>query len=332
MALTKELVDLHKGTISVTSEPGEGTTFKVCLPVTIIKAIIESQENPAHIEIKNQVALVNPIDKNKAKVINKESTEEKPILLIIEDNQELSNYIASQFELQFQILESENGKAGFQQALDTVPDLIISDVMMPVMDGIELCRKLKTDVRTSHIPVILLTAKAGENFKLEGLETGADDYLAKPFNGAELKARVNNLIEGRKRLREKFCREIKLQPAEISITSADEKFLKRMMAIMEANFQEATYNIENVEKEAGLSRTQFYRKMKALTGQAPGEFLRNFRLQKAVMMLSGGQGNITEIAYAVGFNSLAYFTRCFKEFYGKSPSEYIATQSVSEKP
>ncbi|CAN5506333.1 two-component regulator propeller domain-containing protein [soil metagenome] len=333
LALTKELVDLHQGTINVTSEPGMGTIFKVIIPLDMGESRLLPDILPENsIEIKKVVSGVSKGTINEAKSLETENDlqVEKPILLIVEDNQELSGYIASHFKPQFQIIEALNGKTGFQQALKTIPDLIISDVMMPVMDGLELCKKLKTDVRTSHIPIILLTAKAGDENKIEGLENGADEYLAKPFKGTELKARVNNIIEGRKRLREKYSREIKLQPAEIAITSADEKFLEQVMAVLEANYMEATFTIEFFEKEVGLSRTQFYRKMKALTDQSPGEFIRNFRLQKAVMLLKGGQGNITEIAYSVGFNSLTYFTRCFKEFYGKPPSEFLATQSASE--
>jgi DNA-binding response OmpR family regulator len=160
---------------------------------------------------------------------------DKPLMLIVEDNQQLSAYIASHFTSDFHVAEAANGKQGLQQALSAIPDIIISDVMMPGMDGIELCQKLKTDERTSHIPVVLLTAKAGEKNKLEGLETGADDYLTKPFSGAELQVRVHNLIESRKRLRERFSREVTLQPADVAITSADEKFLERIMAIVEAN-------------------------------------------------------------------------------------------------
>ena len=259
-------------------------------------------------------------------------TGEKPLLLIVEDNKEISAFIATQFQPSFQVMEASNGKLRLQEALNTIPDIIISDVMMPEMDGIELCKKLKTEECSSHIPIILLTAKAGETSKLEGLETGADDYLTKPFSGAELKARVNNLVEGRKRLRKSFSREITLRPADVAITSADERFLERVMSILEANYMDVSFNIDLFEKEAGVSRTQFYRKLKALTDQAPGEFLRNFRLQKAMMLLKGGQGNITDVAYGVGFNSLSYFTRCFKELYKKSPSEYKGTPTSDASP
>ena len=336
LALTKELIELHKGTLTVASEVGKGTTFTICLPLhthekidQLPLSVPEQTNGNTHDFLAGQEQAARQTGEEVASGREENCTAEKPLLLIVEDNKELSGYIATHFQSHFQVIEASDGKQGLQQALHTIPDMIISDVMMPVIDGIELCEKLKTDERTSHIPVILLTAKAGENNKLQGLETGADDYLTKPFSAAELKTRVNNLLEGRKRLREKFSREVKLQPADIAITSADEKFLERIMAILEANFMEAAFSMESFEKEAGLSRTQFYRKMKALTDQAPGEFLRNFRLQKAVMLLKGGHGNITDVAYGVGFNSLAYFTRCFKEFYGQSPSEYLATHTAS---
>jgi signal transduction histidine kinase/DNA-binding response OmpR family regulator len=315
LALTKELVELHKGIITVESEVGKGTTFMVRLPLSIHKKLSQGAPLlPEPLDNNNNNSLLDrpQIAQNLSQeVLLKEeiAQEDKPLLLIVEDNKELSAYIASHFQSHFVVIEASDGQKGLQQAFATIPDLIISDVMMPVMDGIELCKQLKTDERSSHIPVILLTAKAGEKSKLEGLETGADDYLTKPFSGAELQTRVHNLIEGRKRLRERFSREVTLQPADIAVTSADEKFLERIMAILEANFMEASFSLESFEKEAGLSRTQFYRQLKALTSQAPGEFLRNFRLQKAVMLLKGGHGNISDVAYSVGFNSLSYFTR-----------------------
>jgi signal transduction histidine kinase/DNA-binding response OmpR family regulator len=333
LALASELVALHKGTIYVESEVGKGTKFTVCLPLNHNEHM--SQHSGLLTESFAGKAFNSPLEQwpldqqtiqneETALAVDESGTGEKPLLLIVEDNKELSAYIATHFQSHFQVTEASNGELGLQKAIHSLPDIIISDVMMPEMDGIELCKKLKTDECTSHIPVILLTAKAGETSKLVGLETGADDYLTKPFSGAELKARVSNLVEGRRRLRKAFSREVILRPAEVAITSADERFLERIMAILEANFMDASFTIESFEKEAGLSRTQFYRKMKALTNQAPGEFLRNYRLQKAVMLLKGGQGNVTDVAYGVGFNSLSYFTRCFKELYKKSPSEYLS--------
>jgi DNA-binding response OmpR family regulator/anti-sigma regulatory factor (Ser/Thr protein kinase) len=330
LALTKELVELHKGTITVASGVGKGTTFTVRLPVRVHEKISYVASSLPEPSVSNSYEFLLEPSPMTQQLNEENATLDKPLLLIVEDNKELSGYIASHFTGNFQVIETANGKQGLQQALTTIPDLIISDVMMPQMDGIEMCKSLKTDERTSHIPVILLTAKAGEKNKLEGLETGADDYLTKPFSGPELQTRVHNLIESRKRLRERFSREVTLQPADVAITSADERFLDRIMAIVEANYMEADFSPEAFEKEAGLSRTQFYRKMKALTNQAPGEFLRNFRLQKAVMLLKGGHGNVSEVAYGVGFNSLAYFTRCFKEYYGQSPTEYMTTHMAAE--
>jgi signal transduction histidine kinase/ligand-binding sensor domain-containing protein/CheY-like chemotaxis protein/AraC-like DNA-binding protein len=337
LALTKELVELHTGTITVASELGKGTSFTVSLPLPVehggassLASSEPSEVNSYHL-LTSTLQPAGQIDAEIVLDIKENEAQEKPLILIVEDNKDLSAYISSHFQLNFRVIEASNGRQGLQQAIEHIPDLIISDVMMPEMDGTELCKRLKTDERTSHIPVILLTAKVGEKSKLEGLETGADDYLTKPFSGTELQVRVNNLIELRKRLRERFSREVTLQPADIAITSADEKFLERVMAIVEANYMEPDFAPEDFEKEAGLSRTQFYRKLKALTDQAPGEFLRNFRLQKAVMLLTGGHGNISDVAYSVGFNSLAYFTRCFKDLYGKSPSQYVATHTPSDR-
>jgi signal transduction histidine kinase/AraC-like DNA-binding protein len=332
LSLTKELVELHKGSIDVISESGKGTSFTVRLPLKIHQAkspdmvSLVGQTNKSLPPSGVQVSKDEHISTADDLTGESETIQEKPLLLIIEDNKELSTFIASHFKPQYEVLIAADGQVGLQQALASAPDIIISDVMMPVMDGIALCKRLKADERTSHIPIILLTAKASESSKLEGLHTGADDYLTKPFKGAELQARVHNLIESRKQLRDKFSREVKLQPAEVLITSADETLLMNIMSILEANFMDPTFSLESFEKKAGMSRTQFYRKMKALTNEAPGEFLRNFRLQKAAMLLKGSYGNISEIAYGVGFNSLSYFTRCFKEFYGQSPSEYIAAQ------
>ncbi len=337
LALTKELVELHGGQINVESQAGAGTTFTVQLPLLITAEPVHQDEpvrtapsvfTPRLASTAGDAAQMSQEGSPATKEAN-EQNRQKPILLIVEDNQELSDFVAAYFHPAYQVLQAANGKQGLQKATQVVPDLVISDVMMPVMDGITLSKQLKSDERTSHIPLILLTAKATGESKLEGLETGADDYLTKPFSGAELQVRVKNLIEGRKRLRERFSRQLTLQPTEVAITSADGKFLQRVKAIVEQHLEESDFSLEAFEKEVGLSHVQFYRKLKALTDQAPGEFLRNYRLQKAAMLLKGGHGNVSEVAYAVGFNSLAYFTRCFKVYYGKSPSEYLATGTTA---
>ena len=191
------------------------------------------------------------------------------------------------------------------------------------MDGITLCKMLKTNIGTSHIPIIMLTAKAGIENKIEGLETGADEYLTKPFNAKELQVRAKNLIEQRQRLRELFSKNVSLDPKEITVTSLDEKFLMEVLALLEERYSDSEFGVPQMQKELVMSKTQLHLKIKALTNSPPGELLRNFRLKRATQLLSQKGDNISQVAYSVGFNSLSYFTKCFKEFYGSSPSEYI---------
>jgi YesN/AraC family two-component response regulator len=211
---------------------------------------------------------------------------------------------------------------GFKRAVNKIPDLIISDVMMPKMDGFKLCAKLKTDERTSHIPIILLTARAAIEDKIGGLEFGADDYIIKPFDVKELLVRIRNLIEQRRKLREKFNRDILIEPRDISVTSYDEKFLQRAMDIIEQHVADPDFNVANLTKKIGMSRMQLHRKLHALTNQSTNRFIRSLRLKRAADLLSQHYGNITEIAYAVGFNNPSYFAECFRKQFGKLPSEY----------
>ncbi len=249
----------------------------------------------------------------------------EPLLLIVEDNGEVRRYICESFRGYCRVLEATHGLEGLRKAVETVPDLVISDLMMPEMDGLELCRHLKTDERTSHIPVILLTARASVESKPDGLETRADDYVTKPFYPQELRARVRNLIEGRKNMRLRFGRKVKLQPKDISITSADEKFLQNAISVVEKHISDADFTAEAMETGMAMSKMQLYRKLKALTDQSPGEFVRTLRLKRAASLISQRSGNISEIAYEVGFNNLSYFARCFKELFGVTPSEYAGS-------
>ncbi len=223
----------------------------------------------------------------------------------------------------YQIIEAENGEEGLTIAKDKIPDLIISDVMMPKMDGFEFCAKIKTDERTSHIPVILITARAAQEDKLEGLETGADDYITKPFDNKELLIRVKNLIDQRRKLRERFAKESNFLIDKMAYTSTDEKFINRVIDIISQNISESKFNIENLSEKAGLSRMHLHRKILGLFGQSPGDFLRTIRLKRGAELLKEKTGNISEIAYEVGFDSPAYFSNCFRQQFGLSPSEYL---------
>ncbi len=325
LALTKELVELHKGHISVASEEGKGTIFTVILPIA--KEQFNNHDmvfldQPAQ-KVKNTPrAVPTEVSVNsKAPQVN---TKGFPLLLIVEDNADVRAYIRKQLHDAYNIVEAINGVEGFALAQKRIPDLIISDVMMPGMNGIVLCEKLKRDEKTSHIPVILLTALASHASKLEGIETGADDYIVKPFDKEELRARVKNRIDQRQLLREKYSRQLSLEPKVLAVTPTDERFLKKVVHLLEQRLDDSTFGVEGLAKELGMSRTQLFRKMRALTNQTTQDFVRDFRLKRAAQLLRDKAGNISEVAYQVGFNNLSYFTKRFKELFGKTPSEYAS--------
>jgi DNA-binding response OmpR family regulator len=233
--------------------------------------------------------------------------------------------LADNFNREYVILEAIDGVAGLKKATETIPDLVITDLMMPRMDGIELCDKLKNDERTCHIPVIMLTARVTLEDKITGFLTGADDYVPKPFHMAELKARVANLIEQRRKLRERFSREVTLQPNDISITPLDEKFLNRAIEVVEKYMDDENFDLIELREEMNMTRSTLFRKLHALTGQSPTEFIRTIRLKRAASLLKQNFGNVTQVSYEVGFSNPSYFNRSFKKFYGVSPMEYLRT-------
>jgi signal transduction histidine kinase/ligand-binding sensor domain-containing protein/DNA-binding response OmpR family regulator len=326
LALTKELVELHKGKIEVESEAGNGTTFIVTIPLG--KDYLKPEEI---IEEKVEGEMRLPIgDTELADEITsrKETTDidvlldsDKPLLLVVEDNTDVRKYIISHLEDNYRIQEAIDGEDGLQQAFNHIPDLIISDVMMPKMDGFEMCNKLKSDERTSHIPIIMLTAKATSQDKISGYELGADDYIMKPFEAAELKARIKNLIEIRRKLQEKFRSNDYTVPAELS--SIDEQFIKRVLNVINEHISEEEFSIDELGKEVAMSRQHLYRKLKAISDKTPSLFIRSVKLAKAKKLIKERKGTISEISFSVGFNSPAYFNRCFKEEFGYSPGELI---------
>ncbi|MEB2778138.1 response regulator [Algoriphagus sp. D3-2-R+10] len=315
LSLSKDLVELMDGTITVSSEVDLGTLFTVQLPIQEIKT---RQKHP--------IDDVPQMEKSLVKRPFALSTSDKrnlPTVLLVEDNADMLHFIKEHLVKFYKVNEAINGEAGLQKAKADSPDLIITDLMMPKMDGIELCRELKTDVHTSHIPVIMLTAKAGIENKIEGLETGADDYLTKPFDGKELLVRSRNLIEQRQKLRELYGnKEIQLDPRKVTATSIDQKFLEQVLELLETNFSDPEFGVPHMQDALAMSKTQLHRKLKALTNEAPGELLRNFRLKRAAQLLLQKSDSVTQIAYMVGFNNLSYFAKCFKELYGVAPSTY----------
>jgi signal transduction histidine kinase/DNA-binding response OmpR family regulator len=328
LALTKELVELHHGTISADSKLGGWTEFIIELPVgrkhLKDEEIVETEE-PIEDEFKVERGDFVPTaveEVNETQVTD----EDKNIVLVVEDNADVREFIKDSLGNEFQIEEASNGEQGVRKAEQIIPDLIISDVMMPKMDGNELTRQLKSDEKTSHIPIILLTAKSEQQSKLEGLETGADDYLTKPFDTKELQIRINNLINIRRKLQEKFSR-VDFVPvkkaAEKKLTNLEEQFMSKVMEVLETHLSEEEFSIEQFGKEVGMSRVQLHRKLKALSGKSASNYLRSVRLNKAKKMIEEQKGNISEIAYSVGFSSPQYFSRSFKEEFGFPPSDLV---------
>jgi signal transduction histidine kinase/DNA-binding response OmpR family regulator/ligand-binding sensor domain-containing protein len=320
LALTKELVELHGGTISLESEIGKGATFTVQMPLApngnypdevsdFPAKIIDYYESDPEIEEQETTAAV-PAKKN------------GKTLLVVDDNADVRTYIGESLQDEFNILYAADGVQALEKASAQIPDLIISDVMMPKMDGFEFCRQIKSNIETSHIPVILLTAKAAEASKVTGLETGADDYLTKPFSKSELKARTRNLIDQRARLRKYFSRETLLEPGKIKLNSMDEEFLNKAIEIIKSNLANEAFSVDDFSKKIGLSRQQLTRKLKAVTSFSTQDFIRKIRLDCAAIYLKAQTATVTEIAFSVGFDNSAYFAKCFKEQFGCSPSEY----------
>jgi DNA-binding response OmpR family regulator len=264
-------------------------------------------------------------------ILRSKKTADSKLILVIEDNMDLRRFIAGFLSESYHVQEAADGKDGYSSAIETIPDLIISDIMMPGMDGISLCHKLKQDERTGHIPIILLTAKADEQSKLDSLSTGADDYLTKPFSAEELLMRVHNLIRQRHKLKEKYSKALTWQPTQIATASADEQFLQKALSIMEENIGNTEFDVDAFSRSIGMSRAQLNRKLSALLDQSPNEFIRTMRLKRAAALLSQQKGNIAEIAFMVGFSNPNYFTKCFRDYYGLAPSEYLVPDNQRGK-
>lgn len=330
LSLTRELVELHGGLVSAESESGKGAKFIVQLPLV---PVVEGEKAASRaVPPLPEPVTDNMVDAKASPIPASSFGPDQATVLVVEDNEDLRKYIRTHLETQYLVLQAENGKQGLEKAIETLPDLIISDWMMPEMDGIELCARLKTDERTSHIPVILLTAMAGDDSKLKGLETGADEYLTKPFDNRELQLRIKNLVESRRQLREKYSKELFLGPQKTALSSMDEKFLEKVMQAVEANLGDPDFSMDRFGQEVSLSRMQLHRKLKALTGESPGDFLRQMRLKKAHRLLEARSGNVSEIAYEVGFNNLSYFSKCYREQFGVSPNETLQRNSGPPEP
>lgn len=330
LALTKELLKLHHGHISLESSVGEGSLFAFYLPLDRSRYSAEElstlspfKPRHSHPDLPVSLATVEGVQGESSPFPFNSDEPGKPMVLVVDDNKDMLTYINEILHHHFAVTEAENGQQGFEIASEMLPDLIITDVMMQPVDGIEFCRQLKTDVRTSHIPVIMLTALSGQQDKILGLETGADDYITKPFSMSELTVRIRNLVVQRNKLKQLFSGSIMVESKAISVTSMDEKFLDKLMRLVEEHIDQPELDTEFLLTNIGMSRSQLHRKVKALTGQPITGFIRIIRIRRAARLMEQKFGNVSAIMYAVGFNNLSYFTKCFREVYGVTPTEFM---------
>ena len=315
LALVKAFVEMHGGTIQVESDERQGTMFTVELPVCNCTSVADTLS----LEVSEQDLPVEFSEDEEEQELGYDSS--RMSVLIIDDNADIRSYVHGLLNAEYSVIEAANGSEGIRKAMKYVPDLIISDVMMPGMDGIECCRRLKSELQTCHIPVILLTACSLDEQRIQGYDGGADSYISKPFRSQLLWARIRNLIDSHQRLKQFFGDRQTL--AKEDICDLDKDFVEKFKKIIEEKMSDSGLNVEDLGKDMGLSRVQLYRKIKSLTNYAPNELLRMARLKRAASLLASSELTVAEIAYEVGFTSPSYFTKCYKEQFGESPTEFL---------
>ena len=350
LALTKELIALHHGEITVDSREGKNSWVEFIIHLPMGKEHLKPDEivkvSPYRLETNPQYSHDNAAldmmeqresedeapgdeDENGQARVEPAAAEdagEKDVILVVEDSSDVRAYIRKPLQTHYIVEEAEDGRQGIEKAKEIIPDLIISDIMMPEKDGYQLCQELKNDIKTSHIPIILLTAKASEESVLQGLETGADDYITKPFNRKILMSRIRNLIELRQQLHQKIKRQMLLQPEDIPVSSMDEDFLKEIQQVIEENLGDQEFDVDELCRKLSQSQSTLYRKIRALTGESPTQFILSYRLKRAAQLLKANFGNVTEVALEVGFSSSSYFSRRFKEKFHRLPHTFMTAE------
>ncbi len=325
LEVVRKFVSLHKGKIEVESVLGEGTTFKIILPAGKDHFTEKEISKNSREETKQELSYVPEIAEITYEDIDADESIKRNTILIVEDNEELRNYIKQEIEKEYKVFTANNGKEGLKLVKKLLPDIIITDVVMPEMDGLEFCKRIKSDISSSHIPILMLTAKDKIDDRMEGIEKGADAYMIKPFNIRLLKLRLSQLITSRQLIFNKYFSVLSEVPADTQTSSLDKEFIEKVLNYINKNISNPELNVETLASELNLSRSQFYRKIKALTSQTANEFLRNIRLQKAKQILEMGETNISKVCYAIGFSSPSYFTKCFKNQFKILPTEVILT-------
>ncbi len=324
LSFASELVKIYKGNIAVQSKLGKGTTFTLTIPKS--KDAFSSNEiEPVGVvneSLSSHLAMPEVAEGNPA---CKESSSRKYVetILLVEDHDDLRRFIATSLDGNYRVLEAENGRIGIEVVKKEMPDLIVTDVMMPEVDGIELTRTIKSNSETSHIPIVMLTAKASEDSRIQGLETEADDYLTKPFSYRELNVRIQNLLKSRRKLRQKYMRSLEVNPSEITTNSLDEQFVISVLKIVEENMSNPEFSVEQLCEKASIARTTLHNKLRSLLGQSATEFINSIRVKRAAQLIKQKAGTISEIAYDVGYNNLSYFTKQFKKHFNATPSDMM---------
>lgn len=329
LSLVQRLVELHHGRIELESEEGKGSTFSVYIPqdTSLYKPteLASKDDNPDNEQVYSTNA-------KEMYFIDTEKKENETIpadpkrhgtLLLVEDNDEIRNYLNAHLSTQFNVLKVGNGAEALETLKEQDVDIILTDVMMPIMDGIKLCKLVKQNIRTCHVPVIMLSAKGEAKDQMEGLQTGADDYIPKPFSLPILTAKIQNMIRTRRRMQEHYSKSLEVEPEKITFNAMDEELLKRAVAIVEKNMDNISFSTDEFAKEMNMSRSNLHLKMKAITGESTIEFIRKIRFNEATKLLKDGRYTIAEVSSMVGFNTPSYFATSFKKYFGCLPTEYI---------
>lgn len=323
LAIVKSFTELQGGTVKVESVYGKGSKFIVTLPIRVANnnVPLAIKPNAMNEELIDNSIVTDISNENKKSRITSIQQIDKPRVLVIDDNADICAYATVLLNSEYDVIVASNGEEGLKKAIREVPDIVVCDVMMPGMDGLECCKRLKNDGITSHIPIILLTAKTLDEYRIEGYMYGVDAYLTKPFSGMVLKARIKNLIENRKLMKIAFGNDAREEVHEEVIQSIEDKFVEKFRAIIQNNLGNSELSVETISKEMGISRAQLYRKIKTMTGISPNDIIREARLKRADRLLETTDKSISEIAYEVGFSSPSYFTKCYREFFGRTPNK-----------
>ncbi|GAB2471273.1 hybrid sensor histidine kinase/response regulator [Hymenobacter qilianensis] len=331
LSLAKQFAERHGGQLLVASREGAGTTFELRLPFGRQHLRTEDMQEEDGVAHEEELPVAALLENDHPRLPGVEVPAGPPQLLIVEDNEEVRQYLHQLFEAEYEVLTAEDGIEGWEKALSHLPHFIISDVMMPRSDGLEMCQKIKQHPKTAHIPVLLLTARTAETHQLEGLGMGADDYVSKPFNPTLLQAKVTTLLRNRRKLHEYYQRQILLEPTEIVVADADRQFLENAMSVVEKHLEDAEFSVQVLVREVGMSQSVFYRRIKSITGQTAVEFIRDVRMKRAAQLLAQTPMRVSEVAFQVGIEDAKYFRKAFQKIYMLSPSEYAKQHRQSRE-